>query len=156
MMPISSNQHIAITIYSSVLRLPVELGQASVLYSPVCHSRLKNKIKLVLLNYLLSAKSRRFSLREKRYPVNLRPNTQSNRQWRRASAHRRAAADERTHTLTLREIQRRIQKCSRAHAHNAWWHTLAKRASSKTRGPHSQTLVACHKSVISCLEDVIE
>lgn len=44
---------------------PGELGQASPLYSPVCHPVLKNKIKLVLLNYLLSAKSRWFSLREK-------------------------------------------------------------------------------------------
>lgn len=44
---------------------PGELGQASPLYSLVCHPGLKNKIKLVLLNYLLSAKSRWFSLREK-------------------------------------------------------------------------------------------
>lgn len=44
---------------------PGELGQASLLYSPVCHPGLKNKIKLVLLNYLLSAKSRWFSLGEK-------------------------------------------------------------------------------------------
>lgn len=43
-----------------------ELGQASVLYSPVCHPGLKNKIKLVLLNYLLSAKSRWFSLRKEK------------------------------------------------------------------------------------------
>lgn len=61
-------QHIAITIYSTVYSCPKwmlspgELGPASLLYSPVCHLRLKNKIKLVLLNYLLSVKSRWFSM----------------------------------------------------------------------------------------------
>lgn len=140
---------------------PGELGQASLLYSSVCHPGLKNKIKLVLLNYLLSAKSRWFSLREKGI-LRICDQTLTQTDYRGVHAQMHVDADLHARPHTQKQINQRnskvdstlAERCLHTLVHKNETHTQWTRTHNKTHKPQSQTLVACQKSVISCLEDV--
>lgn len=113
-------------------------------------SSLKNKIKLVLLNYLLSAKSRWFSLREKGI-VRICDQTLTHTDNRGVRARMHVDAD--IKPRTRKQIDQRNSKAD-SQMHKT---ALAERClcmliptDSET---HSQTLVVRQKSVICCLED---
>lgn len=116
---------------------------------------------MVLLNHLLSAKSRWFSLREKGIAgIGRETLTQTDNRGLsiariHADADAQSCACKQTNKQT-EEIQRRIEKRARAHTriHTQMRKNTLSAQHTVPRGPRGRTLAVCQKSVISCLEDV--